>query len=86
MPGLGDFVTPPPVGGDLPLTACGQFAVLGEGCPVCGGWLYATDDGTPEGLSGVPVAIAGGWTVCSSPECIEGEQERVATFDERNGR
>lgn len=67
----------------LTLIACDQFSVLGDGCPVCGGWLYATDDGSPEGLPGVPVAIAGGATVCSSPECIEGESTRVATFAAR---
>ena len=62
------FVTPPPI-------ACDQFAVRGEGCPQCGGWLYADNHGE---LSGVPVRVPGGMTVCSEPECAEHERQRVA--------
>jgi len=67
----------------MDVIACDQFAVLGEGCPVCGGWLWCNK---PDGTPGEPVPVAGGMTVCSTPECAEHERERVATFEARRNQ
>src|SRR5947209_2458373 len=50
----------------MSIIACDQFAVLGDACPCCGGWLYAT---IPGGIS------TGGLVVCSE-ECAAAEADR----------
>lgn len=48
---------------------CGQFAVLGDGCPGCGGWLHVERHGGYTDHQG--------WRFCSE-DCIADQQERAA--------
>lgn len=49
--------------------ACGQYDVLGDGCPGCGGWLHRVQRGGFPGPNG--------WHYCDE-DCIADHQEYVA--------
>lgn len=53
----------------IPIIACGQSDVLGDGCPGCGGWLHCEVRG---GFAGPK-----GWRFCSE-DCAAGQEEWLA--------